>query len=111
MTVEDNSFSSAPSSLVLCASVLYEHPQYRVIPSFCVTCVPHGVAVLLQFDGHLAGVVMALYALLRSNPSASAEEIEGGLDGNLCRCTGEEISTASLQIYNDRKNPATFLLD
>lgn len=32
---------------------------------------------------------MALYALLRSNPSASAEDIEKGLDGNLCRCTGE----------------------
>ena len=32
---------------------------------------------------------MALYALLRSNPSASAEEIEHGLDGNLCRCTGD----------------------
>lgn len=35
------------------------------------------------------GIVMALYALLRSNPSASAEDIEAGLDGNLCRCTGE----------------------
>lgn len=35
-----------------------------------------------------AGIVMALYALLRSNPSASAAEIEEGLDGNLCRCTG-----------------------
>ncbi|CAN0411520.1 unnamed protein product [Pylaiella littoralis] len=34
------------------------------------------------------GIVMALYALLRSNPSASSEEIEEGLDGNLCRCTG-----------------------
>ncbi|CAM9942756.1 unnamed protein product, partial [Choristocarpus tenellus] len=35
------------------------------------------------------GIVMALYALLRSNPGATADEIEGGLDGNLCRCTGE----------------------
>lgn len=34
---------------------------------------------------------MAVYALLRSNPSASAEEIEAGLDGNLCRCTGMEM--------------------
>eukprot|EP00752_Nemacystus_decipiens_P001718 g1661.t2 len=34
------------------------------------------------------GIVMALYALLRSNPSATATEIEEGLDGNLCRCTG-----------------------
>lgn len=36
-----------------------------------------------------AGIVMALYALLRSKPDSSAEEIEAGLDGNLCRCTGE----------------------
>ncbi|CBJ27195.1 conserved unknown protein [Ectocarpus siliculosus] len=34
------------------------------------------------------GIVMALYALLRSNPSATPAEIEDGLDGNLCRCTG-----------------------
>eukprot|EP00752_Nemacystus_decipiens_P001721 g1664.t1 len=34
------------------------------------------------------GVVMALYALLRSNPSATSTQIEEGLDGNLCRCTG-----------------------
>lgn len=31
---------------------------------------------------------MSLYALLRSKPSSTAEEIEAGLDGNLCRCTG-----------------------
>lgn len=42
---------------------------------------------------------MALYALLRSKPSASAEEIEDGLDGNLCRCTGEEMSTVSLHSF------------
>lgn len=34
------------------------------------------------------GIVMALYAYLRSHPNASKEEIEDCLDGNLCRCTG-----------------------
>jgi xanthine dehydrogenase/oxidase len=31
---------------------------------------------------------MALYAYLRSNPGATAEDLEHCLDGNLCRCTG-----------------------
>ncbi|GMT05282.1 hypothetical protein PENTCL1PPCAC_27456, partial [Pristionchus entomophagus] len=34
------------------------------------------------------GFVMAAYALLRNNPSPSADEIRGALVGNLCRCTG-----------------------
>ena len=43
---------------------------------------------------------MALYALFRSNPSATAEEIEEGLDGNLCRCTGELALTRSGGVYS-----------
>jgi xanthine dehydrogenase/oxidase len=34
------------------------------------------------------GIVMAVYALLRSNPKITAHELEANLDGNLCRCTG-----------------------
>ena len=34
------------------------------------------------------GIVMSLYTILRSNPSATPHEIEEALDGNLCRCTG-----------------------
>lgn len=34
------------------------------------------------------GIVMAIYALLRNNPNPTCEEIEEGLSGNLCRCTG-----------------------
>ena len=34
------------------------------------------------------GFIMAGVALLRDNPTASAEEIREGLAGNLCRCTG-----------------------
>jgi aerobic carbon-monoxide dehydrogenase small subunit len=34
------------------------------------------------------GFVMAITGLLADNPSPSAEEIEEGIAGNLCRCTG-----------------------
>ncbi|XP_075060462.1 xanthine dehydrogenase/oxidase isoform X2 [Mixophyes fleayi] len=34
------------------------------------------------------GIVMSLYALLRSTPQPSMEEIENAFQGNLCRCTG-----------------------
>ncbi|CAB3405985.1 unnamed protein product [Caenorhabditis bovis] len=34
------------------------------------------------------GFVMAMYALLRNNPNPSVDEINLGLQGNLCRCTG-----------------------
>ena len=32
--------------------------------------------------------VVALYSYLREHPQATSEDIEHGLDGNLCRCTG-----------------------
>jgi len=34
------------------------------------------------------GIIMALYAFLLENPSASESQLETCLDGNLCRCTG-----------------------
>ena len=34
------------------------------------------------------GFVMAVSGLLADNPSPSPEEIEEGISGNLCRCTG-----------------------
>ena len=34
------------------------------------------------------GIVTAAVALLRENPAPSAEQVRGGLAGNLCRCTG-----------------------
>ncbi len=34
------------------------------------------------------GMLMAATALLAENPHPTAEEVEEGLDGNLCRCTG-----------------------
>eukprot|EP00903_Cladosiphon_okamuranus_P009641 g9174.t1 len=53
------------------------------------------------------GIVMALYALLRSNPSATSTEIEEGLDGNLCRCTGyRPILDAAKSLGVDAGRPA-----
>jgi aerobic carbon-monoxide dehydrogenase small subunit len=34
------------------------------------------------------GMIMASVALLRTNPSPTAEQVRQGLEGNLCRCTG-----------------------
>jgi carbon-monoxide dehydrogenase small subunit len=34
------------------------------------------------------GMMMTSYALLRDNPSPTADEIRWGISGNLCRCTG-----------------------
>ena len=34
------------------------------------------------------GIIMTAVGLLHDNPTATAEEIREGLDGNLCRCTG-----------------------
>lgn len=36
------------------------------------------------------GMVLAAVSLLRNNPDPSREEIQTGLAGNLCRCTGYE---------------------
>ncbi|MBI5790117.1 MAG: (2Fe-2S)-binding protein [Rhodocyclales bacterium] len=34
------------------------------------------------------GMVMSATALLKDNPKPTEEQIRGGLDGNMCRCTG-----------------------
>jgi carbon-monoxide dehydrogenase small subunit len=34
------------------------------------------------------GMVMSATALLKENPKPTEEQIRGGLDGNMCRCTG-----------------------
>lgn len=54
------------------------HPVQRRIASMhgsqCGFCTP--------------GIVMSLYAQLRSHPNSTPDEIAESLDGNLCRCTG-----------------------
>ncbi|EOD25420.1 hypothetical protein EMIHUDRAFT_469173 [Emiliania huxleyi CCMP1516] len=50
------------------------------------------------------GIVMALYAALRTSPDMRAEELTEKLDGNLCRCTGYRPildAAASLCIRDD----------
>ncbi len=34
------------------------------------------------------GIVISAYALLKSNPNPSIDEIKSGIDSHLCRCTG-----------------------
>jgi aerobic carbon-monoxide dehydrogenase small subunit len=34
------------------------------------------------------GMILAAFHLLNSNPEPTTEEIQEGLSGNLCRCTG-----------------------
>jgi len=34
------------------------------------------------------GMVMALVSLLKENPSPTEAQVRGGLEGNICRCTG-----------------------
>ncbi|MGB5630292.1 MAG: xanthine dehydrogenase small subunit [Woeseiaceae bacterium] len=43
------------------------------------------------------GFVMSLFALYRSNPEPSRQEIDDALAGNLCRCTGYRSIVAAAQ--------------
>jgi len=47
------------------------------------------------------GFVMSLYALYRTNPDPSRQEIDDALAGNLCRCTGyRPIIAAARSMYD-----------
>lgn len=49
------------------------------------------------------GIVMSLYAQLRSKPNSTPHEIEEALDGNLCRCTGyRPIIDAARSLSNNK---------
>ncbi|WP_199911792.1 2Fe-2S iron-sulfur cluster-binding protein [Dongshaea marina] len=41
---------------------------------------------------------MALYSLLRDNPTADEQQIREGISGNLCRCTGYGMIIEAAQI-------------
>jgi aerobic carbon-monoxide dehydrogenase small subunit len=50
------------------------------------------------------GMVMASVSLLKENPHPTEEQVRGGLEGNLCRCTGyHNIVAAVLAAAGDRK--------
>lgn len=47
------------------------------------------------------GFVMATKALLDKNPTPTDEEIEVGLSGNICRCTGYEQIVDAVKMASD----------
>jgi carbon-monoxide dehydrogenase small subunit len=48
------------------------------------------------------GMIIAVKALLNSNPSPTREEVKFGLSGNFCRCTGyEQVIDAVLEAAKD----------
>nr|AOE43258.1 xanthine dehydrogenase [Cavenderia deminutiva] len=52
------------------------------------------------------GIIMALYAYLRSHPNATQHDIEESFDGNLCRCTGYRpiLDAANLELQIEHMN-------
>jgi carbon-monoxide dehydrogenase small subunit len=61
------------------------------------------------------GFIMAAAYLLKQNPSPTDDEIERGLEGNLCRCTGYEnirkaVRSASKAMNGEAAEPSTNLV-
>jgi aerobic-type carbon monoxide dehydrogenase small subunit (CoxS/CutS family) len=50
------------------------------------------------------GMVLASYALLKTNPDPSESEIKSALDGNLCRCTGYVKIIEAVKLAAERLN-------
>lgn len=51
----------------------------------------------LQCGYCTAGMVVSATALLEENPNPTREEIEHGISGNLCRCTGYEFIVDAIE--------------
>jgi len=49
------------------------------------------------------GFIMSSYALLKSNPKASRQDIVKALSGNICRCTGYEKIFSAVEKVRDGK--------
>ncbi len=49
------------------------------------------------------GIVMSLYAQLRSHPDSTPHQLEDALDGNLCRCTGYRPIIDAARSLSNRK--------
>ena len=50
------------------------------------------------------GIVMSMYGMYKNKIKMTNRNIEKGLSGNLCRCTGyKSIKSAALNMYNGRK--------
>ena len=52
------------------------------------------------------GMIMSAKALLDENPHPSREQIEAGISGNLCRCTGYEQIIQAIQLASGGGPPA-----
>ena len=52
------------------------------------------------------GMIMSAKALLDENPHPSRDEIEAGISGNLCRCTGYEQIIQAIQLASGGAPPA-----
>jgi carbon-monoxide dehydrogenase small subunit len=63
------------------------HPVQQALSDF------HG----LQCGFCTPGIVLTAIALLRDSKSLTREEIERGMSGNLCRCTGYESIVQAIQ--------------
>ena len=53
------------------------------------------------------GMIMSTMDFLKENPKPSREEIEEGLSGNLCRCTGYKKIIYAIKEYADEKSVDT----
>ena len=74
--------ASASGSTVTTIEGLRPHGQFHPLQEAFHQ--EHG----LQCGFCTPGMIMTGVGFLRDNPTATAEEIREGLDGNLCRCTG-----------------------
>ena len=61
---------------------LHDEPEFERVSAALV------MAGALQCGYCTPGIASTLTAALRSNPAATAQELEQALHGNLCRCTG-----------------------
>ncbi|KAG6552063.1 hypothetical protein Mapa_006369 [Marchantia paleacea] len=46
------------------------------------------------------GMVMSMYGLLKDNPNPTPQQVENGIDGNLCRCTGYRPILDAFQTFS-----------
>ena len=51
------------------------------------------------------GMIMAAASLLRENPAPSEAEVRSGLEGNLCRCTGDHNIVRAVLAAAERMRP------
>ena len=50
------------------------------------------------------GMIMSAYALLKHTPSPTREEIQRGIEGNLCRCTGYQQIVDAIEATAQLRN-------